>query len=213
MRKKAKSKLRKIQKQSPLPELSPEVDRIPNAVKKEGLFYVHVTRFWWCVGALATILGLVCAYCTLRPKVSVELGAVLDPKNPLTARFEIRNDGELSIYDVYPHAVWIPFTPPMPTNGFRFIFWDTGKFTRIAPGTKTVCHFDDFRPTNPLPPSNNYQIQIVIVYTPALWPKSVIKTFQFSATKNSAENFDITPYGGGGGVESVKAFLSNPAAH
>jgi hypothetical protein len=166
------------------------------------------------VGALVS-LGIALSgisYFTLRPKLTVVPGEFIDSKMPLTARFEVRNDGEIPVYDVFPSSIWVPILRPAPfkvdASFTRVFFRDTNFIKRLEPGTGFVCHFDEFAAT-PLIPTGNYLIQIVVVYKVPLWPKQITNTFKFAASANAAGDYHMTAEGSG---QSVEDFTKDPTS-
>jgi hypothetical protein len=166
--------------------------------------------FWWSVCSIGAVIGLVVFF---HPKIIVVPNVFIDPKNPITARFEIKNDGELPVYDVYAHSIWVPL---YDENAPRFTFTSWNKFTEIKSGLSYVCHFDKFTAIDSsstydkLLIVDNYQIQIVIIYRPKFWMWNTTNTFEFTASKAADGNFVMTPYGGG---QSVESFIKNPDLH
>jgi hypothetical protein len=166
----------------------------------------------WVLGALTLAIGL---FVFFFPKISVVPSVFIDPKNPITSRFEVKNEGQLAIYDVYAHSVWVPYNrqkygPNFEPIGSTLGFISTNKFSEVDSGISFVCHFDEFQNMPPLPVAVNYQIQILVCYKPKFWPWSITNTFEFTATKGNDGNFIVTPAGGGQRLES---FITNPFAH
>ena len=156
------------------------------------------------------------SYFTLRPKVTVVPGEFVDRKFPITARFEVRNDSEIPIYDVFPSSIWVPILRPdrfKVDAPFEPVFFDdTNCIKRLGPGASFACHFDEFPEPSvipPLIPTGNYLIQIVVVYKVPLWPKQITNTFKFTASANTSGDFNITAQGSG---QSVEGFTQNPTS-
>lgn len=172
-----------------------------------GFFRIKkIVRLWWKkVFGVLTVLGVLCGlYEFFDPKVTVEAGQIFNPKNPLTARFTVKNDGELEIYHIHNHSIWIPMRLP---NAQPIEFKGTRVWDKIAPESSTVCHYDNFPFYSQLPTDNNYRVQISIVFETKVWPVSITKTYRFTASKGSDGNFSITPYGEG---QSDESFINDP---
>ena len=160
----------------------------------------------WLLGALALVIGLISF---LYPKISVEPVVIADSKNPLTTRFQIKNEGELSIYDITDSAIWIPLEHRAPVG--TFIFYNTNNsLHKLASGISFVTHYDEFPIRTELPPEINYQIQLNIGYRPQFWLWNKTNTFEFTASRGKDGNFFLTHSGGG---KSPQSFIANPTAY
>jgi len=159
--------------------------------------------------AFALLLSLI-GVVVFRPKVLVSPSVFANPKNPNTLRFEIKNDGMFTIYNVYASSAWIPLNTERTQTGPSVGFLDTNDFSKIGPGLSYVCHFDEFSASNGLVPAVNYAVQIIVAYKPQFWPWERDETFEFTISKGEEGNYSATPYGGG---KTIEYFIKNPTAH
>lgn len=149
--------------------------------------------FWATVSLLLAFVG---AYYLLKPKIMVALEDMLESHNAFTARFEIINDGALSIYNVKNFSVWKDLDS---SSAAEIEFADTNSWPELKSGSKTTFHFDEFQigGLRPIADAPNYHIQIGIIYKPALWYRFVTNTFGFTASKHMDGTYFITSYGDG----------------
>jgi len=54
----------------------------------------------WLIGALVTVVTLVCAWYAFQSKIEISYGALLDGSNPYSTPFTLTNNGLLPLYNI-----------------------------------------------------------------------------------------------------------------
>jgi hypothetical protein len=146
------------------------------------------------------------------PKIEVRRGIPGNPKIPISAKFEIANNGKFTIHDIYPSSIWIPYVPGQPynpTNQLPSFFISTNRFRSLAPDTSFTFGFDWFSKTNPLPPSADYCVLIWIDFKTQKGGEDRSSRFRFTVNKDASGNYQALPYGS----TDLDTFLKNPESH
>jgi hypothetical protein len=63
-------------------------------------FGLSISKTWASIGGLSTLVGLLLAYLTFRPDISIEPYKLLDPANAFSEQFTVQNNSVYALYDV-----------------------------------------------------------------------------------------------------------------
>lgn len=190
-RRRLRSQQRTLTTGSPQPQEPQQA--VPQTPQPYSIPYrAYVQRIWelgrrWITGMIGLLVSggtLFVLFSELSPKLSAS-STVLDPSNAFSARFQITNNGRLSINDaaiicrfVDVHFETIRF------RGSAFMqesdFWPS-----IDPG-ETVTLPCRYRKQMIDKPLSSADIHVVIEFRPSWWPTRVSQHFRFIALK--AEN-------------------------
>ncbi len=137
-------------------------------------------KFW--VSLAIAIAGLILAALTMIPKPSIALEAPLDPRNVLTTRFVISNDGVLSLKKVKINLVKLNVSSANDTASSR----NLGRgyippAEQLEPGDKETVPFYDF-----------IDVQLPIVSADIALVADFKPIFAFFPTRRKAFRFKTT---------------------
>ncbi|MGB5873585.1 MAG: hypothetical protein WBG01_09840 [Bacteroidota bacterium] len=163
---------------------------MPRKKRKQPKKEPETKRRRWLLPLLlgiATLLGGMSAAVSFLPRVSISYSSPVDPVNPFSALFTVKNDNFIPLYNVtaYVGIGQIAMAPAqidperIPTLKSR-ITRPRWKWNELRMDEQvTISPAEMFAITDSTVKLNGADIGIIIIYNPWLWPFRQEKVFRF----------------------------------
>ena len=139
----------------------------------------------WFWASVSLILALVGSYYLLRPQISVEPDAAIDPKQPVKTPFRITNSGQTSVYNLRRKCLIRSLESEESHASVRGVNSTDWKLPipKLRSGESTSLFIPWYM--TPVTPYTKGEIEVVVDYMAAIIPIHQEVRFRFETRRNA----------------------------
>jgi len=169
-------------------------------------FAAAYKRVGWLIGALVTVVTLVCGWYAFKSKIDVSYGTLVDQSNPYSTSFTLTNSGLLPLHNIEWAVELVDVQYPPPIIFQKNTVRQVERLFTLEPGGKTTQLMSprDIVLSNDLPPKVQKMDVLCSVCYQNFFNISGKQDFRFLCFLTKEGNYQWFPYDSQPAIHSIE---------